>query len=71
MICVFSVFLNGLGLGLRIPCDIFALLASLSKIGFFNGIIDISAADILPIIIELNNNDFIKKKYLSRHKFTK
>ena len=34
---------------------------SLSKIGFFNGIIDISAADILPIIIELNNNDFIKK----------
>ena len=29
--------------------------------GFFKGIIDISAANAFPIIIKLNNSDFIKK----------
>ena len=50
------IFFDGLDLGLRIPCDIFAFLASLSKIGFFTGIIVISAANNFPIIIKFVNN---------------
>ena len=56
-----SFSLDGLGFGLIIPCDIFAFCASSFKIGFFKGIIDISTANTFPIIIELNNSDFIKK----------
>ncbi|MDA9223246.1 hypothetical protein N9O89_05395 [Candidatus Pelagibacter sp.] len=45
--------MDGLGLGLSIPCDIFAFCASSFKKGFFKGIIDISAANTFPIIIDL------------------